>query len=629
MMSAVGLHHVEPSEIRRVLTQIDDRHARAELFADLCRINVLYMVMRAGSGHLGSSFSAIDIISWLHLEVLREPEGDVFFSSKGHDAPALYSVLIALGRLDADLLHRLRRLDGLPGHPDVRTPGIAVNSGSLGMGISKAKGLLAAAELEGSGRRVIVMTGDGELQEGQIWESLQGAALHGLANLRVIVDHNRIQSDTWVSSVSDLGPLEAKFEAFGWTAERCDGHDLRAVERCLGRLDKATGPGVLIAETVKGRGVTGMEPPLGMTREGRYRFHSGAPSFDDYQPGVEEVYERCRARLERSDVALPELLTVRVEQPPPPRGARLVDAYRSALVERGNALERVVALDADLVVDCGVDAFAAQFPTRFIECGIAEQDMVSQAGGLALGGQLPIVHSFSCFLTTRANEQIFNNATEATRIVYVGALAGLIPAAPGHSHQSVRDLSLMSSIPGMLCVEPSHPDEVAPLLAYLTEEHAGPSYLRLVSAPVDLPTQWEHELPAFGRGHVLVSGADAWITAYGPLMLRECLLAVAALRDEHGLSCGVIALPWLNRVDKDWLRSVVGLSAGVVTIDNHVTTGGQGLLVTQALQDRPQAPCTRGLAVEGIATCGSADEVLAAHGLDAKGIARAVIAMVS
>src|SRR4029450_1902504 len=128
----------------------------------------------------------------------------IFLSSKGHDAPALYSVLIGLGLLPAEKLHQLRRIHGLPGHPHVETPYIQANTGSLGMGISKAKGMALANRLTGDRRRIIVLTGDGELQEGQFWESLASAANRGLGEIGAIVDHNQIQSDTWVRHVSDL-----------------------------------------------------------------------------------------------------------------------------------------------------------------------------------------------------------------------------------------------------------------------------------------------------------------------------------------------------------------------------------------------------------------------------------------
>src|SRR5258706_11737638 len=264
---SLELRYVPVSEFTRVIGAKADAAARAEAFAALARINTLYMIAGAWSGHIGTSFSSIEIMSWLFLNEIRDlgmgPDAcDIFFSSKGHDAPALYSVLIGLGLLPADKLDQLRRLHGLPGHPHVETAYVQANTGSLGMGISKAKGMAIANRVAGAPRRLFVLTGDGELQEGQFWESLGSAANMGLGEIVAIVDHNKIQSDTWVERVSGLGDVEAKLWAFGWHVSRCDGHDARALEQTFRSLDGvADRPKVIIADTVKGRGVSFMEGP--------------------------------------------------------------------------------------------------------------------------------------------------------------------------------------------------------------------------------------------------------------------------------------------------------------------------------------------------------------------------------
>src|SRR5438445_71389 len=238
-----GLTYVPLASIQAVRAATSDPIERAQLLADVCRLNTLYMIMNAGSGHIGSSFSSTDVITWLWTEELVDTNSgaanaDTYFSSKGHDAPALYSLLIALGKLDFDLIHKLRRLGGLPGHPDVETtPFIATNTGSLGMGIAKAYGMARAHRFTGRSGRIVVMTGDGELQEGQIWESLQPCANEKLGEITVVVDHNKLQSDSAVSAVSDLGAIEDKFRVFGWHVARADGHDLRKVKEIFARFD--------------------------------------------------------------------------------------------------------------------------------------------------------------------------------------------------------------------------------------------------------------------------------------------------------------------------------------------------------------------------------------------------------
>lgn len=597
---------------------------RAHAVADLARINALYAVMNAGSGHLGSSFSSLDIVSWVYLSELgalddQEPRG-TYFSSKGHDVPGLYAVLTALGLLDFDLVHRLRRLGGLPGHPDVGTPGMAVNSGSLGMGISKAKGLLEGDRLQGRRRPVFVMTGDGELQEGQNWEALAGAVNRGLSELTVIVDHNKLQSDTWVSRVSDLGDLEAKFAAFGWAVERADGHDLAEVGPALARLGADERPGVLIADTVKGAGVSFMEefPADGAF----YDYHSGAPSYDRYDAARAELLDRVDQRL--AALGLPP--AGRVELPAPertaPRGGKLVDAYAVALRALAQEDERVVALDGDLVLDTGLTDYVREFPDRFIECGIAEQDMVSMAGGLALRGAVPFVHSFASFLSGRPHEQVIVNSTEHTQIVYVGSLAGIVPGGPGHSHQAVTDVASFAVAHDMLVVEPAHPAQVDALLRLVLSEHRGPVYVRLTSPPIELP-EWPQEAPAIGTGTVLHRGTDATVVAAGPVLLREALGARALLA-EAGIDAGVVSTPWHNRLDEAWWSQVLESAPLLVTLENHTAAGGLGqfLLARTALVGWP-GRCMQ-VSVEGVPQSGTNDEVLRAHRLDAESLAERV-----
>ena len=628
------LHYVPYPEFVRLRGLPVGAEEQAQVFAAACRINALYMIACAGSGHIGTSFSCLDIVSWLFLHEmrLRDDEGqarDVYFSSKGHDAPALYAVLIGLGLLPFELLHRLRRLDGLPGHPDVSVPFMETNTGSLGMGISKAKGMALANRLLGRGGRVYVLTGDGELQEGQIWESLPSAVHAGLDDLTVIVDHNKVQSDTWVADVSDLGDLAAKFGAFGWWVDRCDGHDMGALGEALGRLGNVTGrPKVLIADTVKGKGVSFMEPSAMDPLERLYRFHSGAPDDDVYAKALAELIDTANGLLRRWGT--PELTLERAERPVTPtpgRVHRLVEAYSRELVRQAELNPRLVILDADLILDCGLIPFRQKFPGRFIECGIAEQDMVSQAGGLALRGLLPVVHSFASFLSTRPNEQVYNNVSERTKIIYVGSLAGLLPAGPGHTHQSVRDISALRAIPDLILIEPSTEGEVEMALDYCVNIAPTSCYLRLVSIPAEIP----YALPPgyrleIGRGATLREGGDALLIAYGPVMLTQAYRAAALLANQSGIEVTVVNLPWLNRVDTGWLGGLVANYPWIFTLDNHYLVGGQGEMILAHLAElsvRP-LPRARRLGVSHLPLCGGNTEVLRAHRLDAESLSEQI-----
>jgi transketolase len=309
---------------------------------------------------------------------------------------------------------------------------------------------------------------------------------------------------------------------------------------------------------------------------------------------------------------------------------RRVAANSRALLAHAERDPRIVALDADLVLDTGLIPFSERFPDRFIECGIAEQDMVSQAGGLALAGLLPVVHSFACFLSTRPNEQIYTNATERRKIVYVGSLAGLLPGGPGHSHQSVRDISALGAVPGLELIEPASEDEVAQAVAYCLEGTGSSCYLRLVSIPCRVPYRLppDYRLER-GRGVALTEGDDGVLVGYGPVMLAQAYDAAALLRERHGFGLRVVNLPWLNLVDATWLAEQTDGVRDVLTLDDHYVQGGQGEMLAAHLAERGAAGVrVRRFGVRTIPACGQNDEVLRAHRLDAESLAADILAAV-
>lgn len=614
------LYYIEKKQFDNITNTNIDELAKVSILADMCRLNTLYMIARAGSGHIGSSFSSMDIFSWLFWKELNP--GDLFFSSKGHDAPGYYSVLMAQGKLPFDLIHRLRRMDGLPGHPDINTPNIVTNTGSLGMGISKAKGMIFANRLQGKKNRVFVLTGDGELQEGQFWESLVSAINYGLHELTVIIDHNKLQSDTFVKNVSDLGDLEAKLRAFGWRVERCDGNDMSALSQTLLSLDGEQRPKIIIADTIKGKGVSFMEHTSLDSDVDMYKFHSGAPDKLSYQSAAQEIIARLNTtadnlgigQLEYECITRPETAVSQAEQ------QKMIPAYTKALLKAAEKNPHLIALDADLILDTGLIPFRDQFPNRFIECGIAEQDMVSMAGGMALNSVLPIVHSFACFLSTRPNEQIYNNATESTKIIYVGSLAGVLPGGPGHSHQAVRDIASLSGIPGLTLIEPCCEQEVEVVVDWAVNKNTASTYIRLTSIPCEIPFEYKPSKLEIGKGQILKQGSsDIAILGYGPVMLSEAYKA-ALLLEEDGISITVINLPWLNRVDPEWLSSTLKNINNLYTIDNHYIEGGQGQFIASQIATSRISTSIINLGIKGVPYSGQNEEILTVYELNCTAI---------
>ena len=634
----VPIRLLPQSEFTRVREASQPDHDRLALLADMCRFNCLSAVKKAGSGHLGSSFSAMDLVIWLYFERMNtlavgldSPDRDIYFSSKGHDVPGQYAVLFAAGVLSHDKLTKLRRLGGLDGHPDVGIPGIEANSGSLGMGISKGKGMAWAKRARGAGGHVYVLIGDGELQEGQNYEGLMTAAEQEIDKLTVIVDHNKFQTDMAVSEITDLGDLETKFRAFGWAVARCDGHSFPAIKAAFDQLEGVRDkPRIVIADTIKGRGVSFMEPPK--TRTGGkyfYKWHAGAPDNDSFTRASEELIGRITERFRELKLSPPALETIGELDTSPPAAPKesVADAFGEALVDLGARRTDIVVLDGDLAADCRVRSFGQRFPDRFIENGIAEQDMVSTAGGLARSGFLPVVNSFASFLASRANEQIYNNATERSKIIYVCHFGGLIPAGPGKSHQSVRDIALFSALPHSTILAPCNAQETKLALEYLVNEAPEVGMLRLAIGPsprrIKLPRDYRFTP---GRGAELAEGRDAILFGYGPVMLHEALLASEALATQ-GFGLAVVNHPWLNRVDTTWLRDLVAPHSAIYVLEDHGPNGALGDQILEALAETGSLAGRRfrKFAVEAFPACGTPPEVLRHHGLDGASLAEAIL----
>ena len=265
--------------------------ARLQEIARQVRLDIVEMLYRSGSGHLGGSLSATDILVALFFAEMRVrpgepcwPDRDRFILSKGHGGPALYAVLSRLGFFPREELATLRQFGSiLQGHPDSAcTPGVEIPTGSLGQGLSIANGLALATRLGGSDRRIYVLMGDGEIQEGQIWEAAMSAAHYQLDNLTAIVDRNRLQIDGRTADVMSLEPLPEKWQAFGWHTMEIDGHSFPELLGALEACDLAPGaPSMIIARTIKGKGVS--------IFEGKAKYHGVAPSPEEYQRALQEL----------------------------------------------------------------------------------------------------------------------------------------------------------------------------------------------------------------------------------------------------------------------------------------------------------------------------------------------------
>jgi transketolase len=270
--------------------------ATIKSLSNLCielRVRIIEMLEKAGSGHPGGSLSAIDLIATLYEHKLRHDpkhpqwrERDRFVLSKGHSVPALYVTLAHRGYFDSDLLGKLRKIGSpLQGHPSVDVPGIEAATGSLGQGLSLAQGMALAARLDKLDYRVYCLMGDGETQEGQVWEAAMSAAKFCLDNLVAIVDNNGLQIDGPVCSVMPIEPIADKWQAFGWLVRSIDGHDYRQILEAFEWADRRENkPKVIVAKTIKGKGVSFMENGVD--------WHGKTPNQEQAARAVSELRSR-------------------------------------------------------------------------------------------------------------------------------------------------------------------------------------------------------------------------------------------------------------------------------------------------------------------------------------------------
>lgn len=259
--------------------------------ANTLRIDIIKMLEKSKSGHPGGSLSACEILTALYFKEMnidptnpKKDDRDRFVLSKGHGAPVLYAALAEKGYFPKEELSSLRKIDSmLQGHPDMKgTPGVDMTTGSLGQGLSAANGMALASKLDNKGYRVYALLGDGEVQEGIIWEAAMFAAHYKLDNLTVFIDHNGLQIDGRNKDVMNIEPIDEKFKAFGWHTISIDGHDFQEIFNAIDEAKKVEGkPTIIIAKTIKGKGVSFMENQVG--------WHGNAPSKEEAEKAIKEL----------------------------------------------------------------------------------------------------------------------------------------------------------------------------------------------------------------------------------------------------------------------------------------------------------------------------------------------------
>jgi len=599
------------SKTGRIVRELSIEQLREQ--AKLMRGYDLVALCAAGSGHAGGTLSIMDIAAALYLRVAdHDPENpewgdrDRIIWSTGHKAPALYLGLAFAGFFPKDDVMELRKLSSpFQGHPHwLKLPGVEASTGSLGQGLSIAVGLALAARLNNRQNKVFCIMGDGEQQEGQVWEAAMEAAHYGLDNLIAIIDENKLQIDGKVAEVMNVEPLDVKYAAFGWDVLRCDGHDMERIVRALefAKTHHRGKPTVIIAETVKGKGVGFMEGVAG--------WHGKAPSFDEMLQGLKELgvetavpykdlLERARSYQTKVEAKLAAKMPkfsrdywwnaqpqMKVEMKPTRMG------FGQALAERGDD-ERVVCLGLDISGSITISEFYSKHPERkprWLSLGIAEQSATSVAAGLAREGKLPVFGTYATFAAARNLDQIRTSVCYGEfNVLIAGAHGGVSVGPDGATHQALEDLFAICGLPNMVAVVPCDSVETRRATEYLLFEHVGPKYIRFAREATPIVTS-AHTPFAFGKANVIrfrgeqkdfaaafdtvlaskyaSEDEDLTIIACGP-MVPEAMRAAWILKSEFGWETRVVNLHTLKPIDEAAILRAGRETGVIVTAEEH------------------------------------------------------------
>jgi transketolase len=597
------------------------------------RLSVLSMMSTtaAGSGHPTSCLSAAELVAGVFFYAMKfdpknpnSPDGDRFVLSKGHAAPVLYSALAEAGVFPESRLMTLREFSSeLEGHPTPRIPAVDAATGSLGQGLSVGAGLAIGARLDKSSTRVYVLTGDGEVAEGQIWEAAAFAAHYHLDNLTVLVDVNALGQSDPTMYQHDMETYRRKFESEGWAAEVIDGHDVPSVLAALDDAKATKGrPQAILARTLKGHGVSFLA--------GKEHWHGKPLSKDQLAQALKEIgltidvppdpgksYERT---------SLPHPPDFPAPAPPDYAAGAAVatrEAYGYALQRLGAVNPHIVAVSGDVKNSTFSDIFGKAFPDHFFQGYIAEQNMVSVGVGLAARGKVPFVDTFACFLA-RAYDQVRMAAISRSNVNLCGSHCGVSIGEDGPSQMALEDLAMFRAVHGSAVFYPSDAISTERLTETMARR-SGINYLRTSrpKTPILYTAQDTFPVPGF---KVLRQSAQDRVTVIGAgVTLHEALKAADELKSQ-GTAIRVLDLYCVKPIDgKALAEQINATGVRLVTVEDHWPEGGLGEAVLSALAEAGVAPAkSRLLAVNGMPHSGRPDQLLDKFGISARHIAAAV-----
>ncbi len=599
--------------------------------AKLIRYCILTSTTAAGSGHPSSSLSAVELVTTLmfggffHAD-LKKPQyenNDRLIFSKGHAAPLLYALYAASGAIDEKELLTLRKFGSrLEGHPTLKFPYTEVSTGSLGQGLSIGVGMALNAKLDKLSYRTFVLLGDSEMSEGSVWEAMACAAHYKLNNLVGILDANRLgqRGETMYGHHTEV--YEAKVKAFGWKPIVIDGHDFNAIYQALSTAQPAAEPLMIIAKTIKGKGVSFMEDKDGwhgkpLKREElekalaelgevdmSVRGAIALPSTNRHSERSEESHTLPSTGDEISRLRSASLeMTYAANKPVATRRA-----YGNALARLGATISNLVVLDAEVSNSTYSELFKQKYPERFFEMFVAEQNMVGTALGFSRRGKIPFVSTFAAFLS-RAFDQIRMTQYSGGNIKFCGSHAGVSIGEDGASQMGLEDIAMFRTLLDSVVLYPADAISTERLVEETTT-HQGVCYIRTTRMETPILYGPDEQFPIGGSKTLRESANDAVTVVSAGVTLHEALAAYEELKKE-GIAIRVIDLYSVKPLDIVTLQKAARETRAIITVEDHFAEGGIGEAVAGALSQVSGVRCqVWQLAVRKMPQSGKPEELL-------------------
>ena len=619
----------------------EEQIAFLRAFAKSCRHSIIAMLKNSQSGHPGGSLSSIDYLSLLYSYIISQTEEQVIISN-GHISPAVYSVLAELNIISKEEVIRDFRKVGskFEGHITRHVDGINYGTGPLGIGVSVAAGQAWAEKYLETGKNVYVIMGDGEADEGQVHEMMLFAKKYKLDNLILFVDYNQVQL---TGSLEETMPIDlpAIFKAEGWHVIQVDGHDYQAMWQALSEANNVEGkPIVIIGKTIMGKGVKGME------EEGvnlKSTWHGKAPKpeiademLKDLNPTIEELslIEQIHPLIkwEVKHNKYPELLSeinINTGSPTLYDSSTITDcrsAYGKALLDLAKLNKNIVALSADLRGSVMTKFVANELPKQHIECGIAEQHMVSCAGGISLMNFIPFASTFGAFLSSRAKDQARVNDINYTNVKMVATHCGLSVGEDGPTHQAIDDMGSFLGFFNTMIIEPADPNHTDRIIRYIAS-HYGNFYVRMgrhkfpiITKEDGTPYYDENYKYTYGKSDIIREGSDITIAATGA-MVGEALKAYKLLKEKN-LSVEIVAISSIKKFDET-IENSVRKTKKLLTVEDHNIQSGLGTTLTAYLSKKAiELKNVKSLGVKEYQLSGTSAQLYDKAGISAQHIAK-------